>query len=298
MKLNVLIAMTAMATGSLFAKADEIPAGIDNIYLVGEAAPYEWNNGQSQFVKADDGTFYWNGFLRTGQFKMTTDPNDFNSLVSAVQDNETMVVGQPMTMAYNPQDGGSMDYKWYNNVAAFYTLTVNLADATLIVTGYTPSPAIESLVLVGGVVSSGYSLDDAPVLEKNGDIFNYSGELNAGEFKFVINRDGQAWPSIVADSADKTAAMDIPMRAYRSTSTSMKDYKWVISEAGKYDISVDTAKMLVTVSKNEDTDGISAIVADDSAEAVYYNLCGVRVDKPENGIFIRVCNGKASKIAL
>ena len=41
--------------------------------------------------------------------------------------------------------------------------------------------------------------------------------------------------------------------------------------------------------------GISAIEAEDG-EAVYFNLQGVRVQNPENGIFIRVQNGKAIKI--
>lgn len=34
------------------------------------------------------------------------------------------------------------------------------------------------------------------------------------------------------------------------------------------------------------------------AEAVYYTLQGVRVDRPGKGLYIRVLNGKASKILL
>lgn len=42
--------------------------------------------------------------------------------------------------------------------------------------------------------------------------------------------------------------------------------------------------------------GIASIEVEDG-EAVYFNLQGVRVQNPENGIFIRVQNGKAVKIA-
>lgn len=42
--------------------------------------------------------------------------------------------------------------------------------------------------------------------------------------------------------------------------------------------------------------GIAGIEAEDG-EAVYFNLQGVRVQNPENGVFIRVQNGKAVKIA-
>lgn len=42
---------------------------------------------------------------------------------------------------------------------------------------------------------------------------------------------------------------------------------------------------------------VEAVEASDG-EAVYYNMQGVRVENPERGIFIKVENGKASKIAL
>lgn len=41
--------------------------------------------------------------------------------------------------------------------------------------------------------------------------------------------------------------------------------------------------------------GIAGIEAE-NGETVYFNLQGVRVQNPENGIFIRVQNGKATKI--
>lgn len=43
--------------------------------------------------------------------------------------------------------------------------------------------------------------------------------------------------------------------------------------------------------------GVESIVADNS-EAVYYNLQGARVENPENGMFIRVQNGKSTKVAI
>lgn len=51
---------------------------------------------------------------------------------------------------------------------------------------------------------------------------------------------------------------------------------------------------------NGETTGIDSIVADeaDEAEAVYYNLQGVRVDNPENGVYIRVQGSKASKVLV
>lgn len=47
---------------------------------------------------------------------------------------------------------------------------------------------------------------------------------------------------------------------------------------------------------NGDGNGISAVAADQNAPAVYYNLQGVRVDNPDNGLYIRVQGNKATKI--
>ena len=44
------------------------------------------------------------------------------------------------------------------------------------------------------------------------------------------------------------------------------------------------------------TTGISDITVDAAGEAVYYNLNGVQVANPENGLFIKVQGGKATKV--
>lgn len=46
------------------------------------------------------------------------------------------------------------------------------------------------------------------------------------------------------------------------------------------------------------TSGIEEIEAADNADAVYYNLNGVRVDNPENGLYIRVSGNKATKVLV
>lgn len=44
--------------------------------------------------------------------------------------------------------------------------------------------------------------------------------------------------------------------------------------------------------------GVEGIEAVEGGEAVFYNLQGVKVDNPENGIYIKVVNGKATKVVL
>ena len=46
------------------------------------------------------------------------------------------------------------------------------------------------------------------------------------------------------------------------------------------------------------TTGIEDVVTDENAPVEYYNLQGMRVENPSNGIFIRRQGGKTVKVAL
>ena len=53
------------------------------------------------------------------------------------------------------------------------------------------------------------------------------------------------------------------------------------------------AKAIVTLATSSE---ISTIESDENAEAVYYNLQGVRVANPSNGLYIVVKGNKSSKV--
>ena len=44
--------------------------------------------------------------------------------------------------------------------------------------------------------------------------------------------------------------------------------------------------------------GVENVEIDNNAPAEYYNLQGVKVANPENGVFIKVQGGKATKVML
>lgn len=79
------------------------------------------------------------------------------------------------------------------------------------------------------------------------------------------------------------------------------NYKLESVEAGTYNITVvvnnfkGDASLYVTNFVKATTSGIEEIEAAD-AEAVYYNLQGVRVENPENGLYIRVRGNKIDKV--
>lgn len=80
--------------------------------------------------------------------------------------------------------------------------------------------------------------------------------------------------------------------------TALPDNKLILTKSGEeYSVYAmkDGVKSVAKSIVADAATGIAGIEAEDG-EAVYFNLQGVRVQNPENGVFIRVQNGKAVKI--
>ena len=54
----------------------------------------------------------------------------------------------------------------------------------------------------------------------------------------------------------------------------------------------------MTLSVTEGTVGIDSVVAEENAPAVYYNLQGVKVANPENGVYVVRQGNKVSKVLV
>lgn len=293
MKISILLSSCVIATAALNLSAAEIPAGVDNLYLVGEASPSGWDLAAApEFAKGEESSFTWTGHLGTGQFKMTVSRSNWDALVSAVQDNYGVEYNAPMAVAYNPESG-NQDWKWYNNVEGEYTLTVDLKAATLTVSPVI-SDEITALYIVGSASPAGWDRGAAPELTDAGNgVFTWEGELKAGDFKFVTSR--LSWNSLCAVQPDTPVTLGAPMTADFNAEGGDKDYKWVIAEDGEYTLSVNVgAKTLLVTSGPA---AVTSIDADsDDTEAVYYTLQGVRVHNPSGGVFIRVAGHKVDKV--
>ena len=74
-----------------------------------------------------------------------------------------------------------------------------------------------------------------------------------------------------------------------------------ITAEGVVDMKIDVLWMGIpiecTFTTNEKS-GVENIEINENSSAVYYNLQGVKVANPENGVFIRVQGGKATKVAM
>lgn len=82
--------------------------------------------------------------------------------------------------------------------------------------------------------------------------------------------------------SDETGTIPVTFTVTKNGASSSQKF-YVISDNGS--------------SRNPST-GVEGVEAADEAEAVYYNLQGVRVENPEHGIYVKVVGGKAEKVVL
>ena len=71
-----------------------------------------------------------------------------------------------------------------------------------------------------------------------------------------------------------------------------------VNFVGNAKVVVDFDAMTVTVTENIEDVAIDTIDSDTNAPAVYYNLNGIRVDNPSNGIFIRRQGNTVTKVLV
>lgn len=202
------------------------------------------------------------------------------------------------------------------------SITYNVDSKVMVATyeavqGPGPQPVgPEHVYLIGDVNGTGWSTSASPEMTKEGDLYKITDVTidDAGEgFGYIsmITRLASSWDGDEAEpgvnSSDRfgapaadtvlelsaTETTSAPVTLYAAGVNASSAPSWKIAAGNKYAFTFNYPEMTLTVTK---TSGVEAIEAEDG-NAVYYNLQGVRVDNPENGIFIRVANGKSVKVA-
>jgi len=152
------------------------------VYLIGGATPYEWDNTQAQtmtLVSSDteSAVFTWTGPLKASDFKFINELGTWNPAFTAENENESVQIGKEHRLLYN--DGA--DHKFILSKADFYTVTIDLKKLTMTVTQAELEPS-EELWIKGSAVPNGIAkLSNAYGVAD----FLYVGELLQGNFKIM-----------------------------------------------------------------------------------------------------------------
>lgn len=255
-------------------------------------------------TEGEDGTWSWTGDVKAGSFGVQYLENGIQQKWYASA-NEAAAIDAPGD--YNATENGK---NWTLNLEGKMTFIYNPTTLVLTVTGGSQSPVgtPEKVYLVGDFGDNHWSTADPVEMTKDGDKFSVEAELKAagtdtedGYFSFVTAK-GASWDDVNgsdrygAKTKDEaiTVSTDVEYEKFAAGVNASAANSWTL-KAGKYVFTIDFEKGIVRVEPKTST-GVENISAAGEAAAEYYNLQGVRVANPANGIFIRIANGKAVKV--
>ena len=270
----------------------------ETVYLAGQCNGWNPADDAYKFARQDDGTYTLDVEGTVGEFKLTNGSWDVNY----GSNGSAIVAGQPYALV---QGGGNLNI---NLVDPHFVLDVETW--TLTVTGEEVPVEVPEHVYVIGTLSVG-NWAPAKGVEltrqegtstfkvENLEIVSASSDNALGYFSFITTCDSD-WN--VVNASDRFGAASNNERILVPGTTSMvcyqggvnagSAYSWSI-EAGKYDITIDFEAMTVNVIESESgVEGIEVI----NSDARYFNLQGVEVAAPANGVFIEVLGNQVRKV--
>ena len=163
----------------------------------------------------------------------------------------------------------------------------------------------EPLYLVGNVNDNGWNVSTALEMTYADGVYTIENvtvnpaydEATEGYFSFitVLGTSADDWATVNtgkrygAQTEDEVLALGTPVAMSENWNS------WQLPAGKVYNFTVDLNAMTVTASE---VSGVESIEGAENAPAVYYNLQGVKVANPENGIYIKVQGNKASKVLV
>lgn len=186
---------------------------------------------------------------------------------------------------------------------ATYTITYNFNDMTMTAKAATPAPAGAPAVYIRGAMNSWEPNPDWQMTNVSWDSATATGkytfnctesfaiEANA-EFKFADD----SWGKInygygeVVPSATDTVVVDLIFNSGENENIQLSE-----NYTGTITLEILGNNMATASFSPNKSSAVSAIEAAE-ADAVYFDLQGRRVVNPDKGIYIRVANGKTTKV--
>ncbi len=207
------------------------------LYIIGDASPKGWdaNNALALTPSATDPTvFVYQGSLSTGSFKFITTSGQFLPSYNMGSDASHIV--------YRQQDSDP-DNKFTITESAVYKVTVSLLDLTITI-AKVDLPAYSAIYMVGSAAPNGWDISNATQLTQDTDnpyIFTYKGVMNAGDFKFPVNRNSD-WGQDMYMRTDDT-------HMYLHHGGASDDNKWTITKRGYYTITLNLLTNTISINR-------------------------------------------------
>lgn len=289
-KISTLLASLAVAAAvnAVSAETWDMPGSYNN-----------WNCEKNTFVDNGDGT--WSQTIEDlyGDFKILKyeTPNWENQWVS---NGETVKNNVVYTAKYGGNSGdniymdGSGDNLHYYNAKVTITPGADNALTILVEAERVATPDDEWYIVGAKPFEWGFA--EQYKFEKVEDdtwAYTVAGTVD-GDFKIVKNA---AWNNSYSTSGEVALGEVYTLTGPKDPIDNMKPVKGEKWVNPTFTLTVGDVITLKVTAENQS--GIEAVEASEVAgAAVYYNLQGQRVANPENGLYIRVQGGKATKVVL
>jgi hypothetical protein len=271
----------------------------DPLYIVGHDNGWDPANPTEIPYNVEKGAYYIEGIefinssCKISRVKGDWDAFNANGICSS--NDATIKIGTPC----------SLYLQYCNDIkiekAGTYNLTIDMVNATMLLEEVVVYP--EALFLCGNLVDANWDpAFDGAILDptdegvysiKNVELVAVNGNANA---YFSFNTTTGSWDDVNkaarygAESPDQAVTIGENMTVVSGGSSA---FAWMV-EPGTYDFVVSLKDMTLVVTKA--TTGIESIEADKNAPAIYYNLQGVEVANPENGVYIKKQGNKVTKV--
>ena len=274
----------------------------DVLYMVGYNGAWDPANPTEIPYDNEKGCYYLanvkftNYELKISEQKGTWDK--FNEKAICIAEDKTVEIGVATTM-----------YKYASSnikIAATgtYDVAIDLNAPTITLKGVVTYP--EKIYILGNVEGNNWSTSVGPEMSHQGEgvyaisdvTINGADGGQYGYFSFAEKlganwnavNDGTRWGPNAENKLVVLGTADTGLTNNWAGGTQ----SWKI-ESGLYNMTLDTKALTLLV-----TGTPTAIeeVGVDAGEAVYYNLQGVKVANPENGIFIKKQGNKTTKVVL
>ncbi len=280
------------------AAAMAVSASAANLYLVGNGEGLAWEPEAPLVIESANGVFSFD-LKNCEQFKMSTEigPWDvFNTGALFADISEESAIGQALPLENNPDPNISLPWfgDWHVEIPENY--------ATITITNLSAKPSGFTKVYIRGAVNDWGAPDDWELKTSDGIVywFNCEGDhtLPVGEFKIAdanwgsINYGGggEVIPDYSAVEWNYNANNSVIGEEYTGT------IKFELSNGPRNPAPVTLYPEIVEWEGFGS--GVEESIVAGNEATVYYNLQGIRVENPQNGLFIARQGNKATKVLV
>lgn len=288
---------------AMFATTAAVANDKGRIFITGDATSYGYSEIESQaLLSTSDNPKVYTGtiYLKGGNdktFKFMEEHEWLGTEYGALPDAGSTAVDGEIQLASGTEDNG------YNKLFVAkdgnYLITVDTENlkADIRLSEYQDSEIKYcSLFLVGEF--NKYDVEAGlPLYQSASKPYEYSATvtLKQGNFKIVNTlRGGWSWDSkyyYFRDADDEG----------KISTDGTGDRQWTVDEDGDYTVAVNTLANTISITKYDgSTTGIEdiAVTLAEELSPVYYNLQGIRVNNPADGIFIEVVGDSVRKVVF